>query len=78
MIAAEGLVAVGRMIVAYRRGDGTAADYEIARVTMALQHLRSGDDAWTRDTSRDRWLWTLWFGSPAHSSTRRRPRPCSP
>jgi hypothetical protein len=30
MIAAEGLVAVGRMIVAYRRGHGAATNYEIA------------------------------------------------
>jgi hypothetical protein len=37
MIAAEGLVAVGRMIVAYRRGDGTATHYEIAGVTVALR-----------------------------------------
>ena len=44
MIAAEGLVAVGHMIIAYRRGDGAATDYEIAWVTVALQHLRLGDD----------------------------------
>ncbi len=43
MIAAEGLVAAGRMIVAYRRGDGAATSYEIAWVTVALQHLRAGD-----------------------------------
>ncbi len=43
MIAAEGLVAVGRMIVAYRRGDGAATRYEIAQVTVALRHLRAGD-----------------------------------
>ncbi len=43
MIAAEGLVAVGRMIVAYRRGDGAATNYEIAGGTVALQHLRAGD-----------------------------------
>ncbi len=43
MIAAEGLVAVGRMIVAYRRGDGAATSYEIAWVTVALQRLRAGD-----------------------------------
>ncbi len=46
MIAAAGLVAVGRTIVAYRRGDGAATDYEIAWVTVALQHLRVGDDSW--------------------------------
>ncbi len=43
MIAAGGLVAAGRMIVAYRRGDGAATSYEIAWVTVALQHLRAGD-----------------------------------
>jgi hypothetical protein len=36
VIAAEGLVAIGRMIVAYRRGDGAATNYEIAWVTVAL------------------------------------------
>ncbi len=46
MIAAEGLVAVGRMIVAYRRCDGAATSYEIAWVTVALQHLRIRDDSW--------------------------------
>jgi hypothetical protein len=46
VIAAEGLVAVGRMIVAYRRSDGAATDYEIAWVTAAPQYLRVGDDAW--------------------------------
>jgi hypothetical protein len=29
-IAAEGLVAVGRMIAVYRRGYGATTDYEIA------------------------------------------------
>ena len=42
MTAVEGLVAVGRVIMAYRRGDGAATDYEIAWVTVAPQHLRSG------------------------------------
>ena len=44
MIAAEGLAAVGRMIAAYRRSDGAATDYEIARVTVALRILRVMDD----------------------------------
>jgi hypothetical protein len=50
------------MIVAYSRGDGAATNYKIAWVTVALQHLRAGDDSWTRmepahlDTHR--WLWT--------------------
>jgi len=44
MIAAEGLVAVGRMIVAHHRSDGAATNHEIARVTAALQHLTVRDD----------------------------------
>ncbi len=46
MIAAEGLVAAVRMIVAYRRGDGAATSHEIAGVTVALQHRRVGDGSW--------------------------------
>ena len=42
MIAAEGQNAIRRMIVAYRRGDGAAVNYEIGWVTVALQHLRVG------------------------------------
>ena len=45
MIAAEGLVAVGRMIAVYRRGYGATTDYEIAWVTMALRDLRVRDDS---------------------------------
>jgi hypothetical protein len=33
------------MIVAYSRGDGATTNYEIARVTVALRHLRVGDDS---------------------------------
>ncbi len=40
--------AVGRTIVAYRRGDGAATNYEIAWVTVALQHLRAKDDSRAR------------------------------
>jgi hypothetical protein len=36
------------MIVAYSRGDAAATNYEIAWVTMALQHLRADDDSWIR------------------------------
>ena len=32
------------MIAACRRGEGAATTYEIARVTIALQHLRAGND----------------------------------
>ena len=45
--------AVGRTIVAYRRGDGAATNYEIARVTVTLQHLKAKDDSRTR-TDRPR------------------------
>ena len=40
------------MIVAYSRGGGGATNYEIAWVTVALQHLRVRDDSWARDKSR--------------------------
>jgi hypothetical protein len=33
------------MIVTYSHGDGTATDYEVVWVTVALQHLRTGDDS---------------------------------
>jgi len=36
------------MIVACSRSDGAAANCEIARVTVALQHLWVGDDSWAR------------------------------
>jgi hypothetical protein len=63
MIAGEGLVAVGRMIVAYPRGDGAVTDYEIAWVAVAVQYLRVGDDVWARIDPVHRWpqtLWVLW------------------
>ncbi len=50
------------MIVAYSRGDGAATNYEIAWVTMALQHLRVWDDSWARmdpaHLDAHRRLWT--------------------
>jgi hypothetical protein len=46
------------MIVAYSRGDGAATNYEIAWVTVALQHLRAGDDSWARIDPVHRWLQT--------------------
>jgi hypothetical protein len=33
------------MIVTYSRGDGAVTNYEIAGVTVVLQHLRAGDDS---------------------------------
>ncbi len=56
MIAAEGLVAVGRMIAVYRHRYGATTDYEIAWVTAALQHLRVRDDAWARTDPAHRGL----------------------
>ncbi len=62
MIAAEGLAAVGRMIAAYRQGDATATDYEVAWLTVALKDLRVRDDAWARmdpgHREAHRRLWT--------------------
>jgi len=64
------------MIVAYSRGDGAATNYEIAWVTVALQHLRVGDDSWTRIDPVHRWSQTLWVRR-RNSGTWRRPLPCS-
>ena len=47
------------MIVAYSRGGGAATSYEIAWVTVALQHLRVWDDCWARIDPVHRWLQTL-------------------
>jgi hypothetical protein len=44
------------MIVAYSHGDGAAANYEIAWVTVALQHLRTADDSWAQIDPVHRWL----------------------
>jgi hypothetical protein len=48
MIAAEGLAAVGAMILRYRNDGRFTSDYEIARITVALRDLRVRDDAWAR------------------------------
>jgi Domain of unknown function (DUF4192) len=48
MIATEGLAAVGAMIARYREGGRFTTDYEVARLTVALQDLRVRDDAWAR------------------------------
>ena len=63
------------MIVAYSRGDGAETNYEIAWVTVALQHLRVGDDSWIRIDPVHQWLQTLWFGG-CSPGTWPRPRPC--
>jgi len=52
MIAAGGLAAVGRMIAAYCRSDSAATDYEIARVTVALQDLEGDGRCLGPDGSR--------------------------
>ena len=70
-------VAADRMIVAYSRGGGAATNYEIDWVTVALQHLRAGDDSWARIDPVHRWLQTLRSGGRS-PGTWRRPRPCSP
>jgi hypothetical protein len=56
--------AAGRTIVAYRRGD----DYEIARVTVALQHLRAKDDPRARTDPVQRRLYT--YGSAGATRAR--------
>ncbi len=72
MIAAEGLAAVGRMIAAYRRGDATATDYEVAWLTVALRDLRVRDDAWARmdpahrDAHRRLWIDVVRRAQPGH------------
>jgi hypothetical protein len=48
MIAAEGLAAVGAMILRYRNDGRFTSDYEIARISVALRDLRVRDDAWAR------------------------------
>jgi Domain of unknown function (DUF4192) len=62
MIAAEGLAAVGAMIVRYRGGGQFTSDDEIARITVALRDLRVRDDAWARmdpaHAGAHRRLWT--------------------
>jgi hypothetical protein len=52
VIAAEGLVAVGRMIAVYRRGYGATTDYEIAWMTVALRELRVKDAAGSEGKGR--------------------------
>ena len=59
------------MIVAYSQSDGAATNYEIARVTVALQHLRAGDDSWARIDPLYRWLRT--YGSAGAARLRGRP-----
>jgi hypothetical protein len=77
MIAAEGLAAVGRMIAAYRSGDGAATNYEIAWVTVALRDLRVRGDAWVRMARAHLRLWTD-VVRRAQPGVWRRPRPRSP
>jgi hypothetical protein len=50
------------MIVASSRGDCAATNYEIAWVTVALQHLRAGDDSRARIDPVHRRLQTLRSG----------------
>ena len=60
--------------MAYSRGDGAAANYEIAWVTVALQHLRAGDDSRARidpvhrekTTSRKGEAIDLWYSGKTH------------
>jgi hypothetical protein len=60
--------AVGRTIVAYRRGDGAATNYEVAWVTVALQHLRAKDHSRARIDPVQRRLYT--YGSAGATRAR--------
>ena len=62
-----------RKIICHR----TATNDAIAGVTVALQHLRAGDDSRARVDPVHRWLQTLWPGGRS-PGTWRRPRPRSP
>jgi hypothetical protein len=62
LIASEGLATVGAMIATYRSGGRYGADYQVARMTVALRDLRVRDDAWARmepahrDAHRRLWI----------------------
>ena len=59
------------MIAARSRGDGAATNDEIAWVTVALQHLRAGDDSWVWIDPVHRWLQT--YGLAGAARLRGRP-----
>jgi hypothetical protein len=62
LIASEGLATVSAMITTYRAGGRYTADYQLARMTVALRDLRVRDDAWARmdpahrDSHRRLWI----------------------
>jgi hypothetical protein len=62
LIASEGLATAGAMIATYRAGGRYTADYQLARMTVALRDLRVRDDAWARmdpahrDAHRRLWI----------------------
>ncbi|MGD0602227.1 MAG: DUF4192 domain-containing protein [Streptosporangiaceae bacterium] len=62
LIAAEGLAAVSSLIGTYRAAGRFTADYQLARMTVALRDLRVRDDAWARmdpahrDAHRRLWI----------------------
>jgi hypothetical protein len=62
LISSEGLATVGAMIATYRAGGRYGADYQLARMTVALRDLRVRDDAWARmdpahrDAHRRLWI----------------------
>jgi hypothetical protein len=58
------------MIVAYSRSDGAATNYEIAWVTVALRHLRAGDDSWVWIDLVHRWLQTYGLAGAARARGR--------
>ena len=62
LIASEGLATVSAMITTYRAGGRYGADYQLARMMVALRDLRVRDDAWARmdpahrDAHRRLWI----------------------
>jgi hypothetical protein len=62
LIASEGLAAVSSLIGTYRAAGRFTADYQLARMTVALRDLRVRDDAWARmdpayrDAHRRLWI----------------------
>ena len=58
------------MIVAYSRSDGAGTNYEIAWVTVALRHLRAGDDSWVWIDLVHRWLQTYGLAGAARARGR--------
>ena len=72
LIAAEGLAAVSSLIGTYRAAGRFTADYQLARMTVALRDLRVRDDAWARmdpahrDAHRRLWIDVIRRAQPGY------------